>query len=110
MGFVDILHKENVYDSRRSRSRFLYSATNGKNHVMKNLDSTAKIITAKNEVISHRALNDICALSWRDDYGAVLQSDNLFALWKAQPDEESTSLSILDIEIMSKVCALKRIL
>ena len=49
---------------------------------MKNRNSTGKIITAKNEVISHRALNDICALSWRDDYGAALQSDNLFALWK----------------------------
>ena len=97
MGFVGI---------PRSKRRLQDSATNVKNHVMKNLDSMAKIITAaKNEVTSHRALNDVCSFSWYDDYGAILESDNLFALWKAQSDEESPSLSILDIEVMSKICA-----
>ena len=104
LGFSDIEDKDDN-DGQRSRRRLLDSATNVQNHVMKNLDSTAKIITAKNEVISHRALNDVCALSWYDDYRAIVQSDNLFAMWKAQPEEESTSLSILDIEIMSKICA-----
>ena len=50
------------------------------------------------------ALEDTCDVTWYDDYESVLFENNVFAVWKVQPELESATLSAFDKEVMSQIC------
>jgi 5-methyltetrahydrofolate--homocysteine methyltransferase len=44
-----------------------------------------------------------CDVSWYSSTD-LLEEDNLFAVWKAEPSQEIASMSILDKELLSNIC------
>ncbi len=57
-----------------------------------------------------RALNEAgdgdessCDTDWYDSWDAVYDN-NVFAMWKVQPDEESATKNILDKDVLSQIC------
>jgi hypothetical protein len=100
-GYVDILEKDESYQkddqSRRTRN-LLHSAVDVKRNMMESLKSF--------EYFSRTSLAQSCdgSTSWYQDYKAIVQSNNLFAMWKAMPQEETSSISLLEEEMMNKIC------
>jgi len=52
------------------------------------------------------AFEDTCNPLWYKDFGAVLFQDNMYAIWKVQPDEDEddASVSALDKDVLSQIC------
>jgi len=104
-GYVEIDAKVDSYqtneESRRER-HLLFSAVDIKKNVMKSLSST----TANAQLVSKRSLAEACdgSASWHQDNEAIVESNNLFAMWKALPKEETSSMSLLNEGMMSKIC------
>lgn len=109
-GFIDIEQKEEAYQRRLQDQNLhmLDSVSDVKNNVKGSLISKMKRNRGKssNFIKPTRDLNSdtACDTTWYDDTFEVLDTDNLYAIWKAQPKEDSATSSILDVNVLTEIC------
>jgi hypothetical protein len=120
-GYVDLEEREELYT--RKLMGFADRQAERKNGIMDRFDPLENVKKNFHKLISRRtqqastleerdssnkfrnlALEDTCDVTWYDDYGSVLFDNNVFAVWKVQPELESATLSAFDKEVMSQIC------
>lgn len=101
VGFTDVEEKNALYQDRR-RS-LMSTAIDLKNDVLSSL-SSKDISTTRDRTL---LTSDMCDAWYNNPYD-VLWQENLFALWKVQPELDDFSpdvtQSILDKEVINKIC------
>lgn len=121
-GYVDLEEREEIYT--RKLMGFADRQAERKNGIMDRFDPLQNVKKNFRKLMSKRtqqastldgrdssnkfrslALEDTCDVSWYDDYGSVLFANNVFAVWKVQPELETATLSAFDKEVMSQICA-----
>mmetsp|Transcript_523 Transcript_523/g.787 ORF Transcript_523/g.787 Transcript_523/m.787 type:complete len:1071 (-) Transcript_523:157-3369(-) len=104
MGFADtqverkngIMDRFNPLQNVKDNFRKLMSKRTHQASALEGRDSSNKFRSL--------ALEDTCDVAWYDNYGSVLFENNVFAVWKVQPNLESATLSAFDKEVMSEIC------
>jgi len=121
VGYVDLRDRDEFYT--RKLAEMTETPTETKNSFSSRLDPLKNAVDDFRKLTSKRmhqastqrekgslekfrnfALEDTCDVSWYGDYEAVLFENNVFAVWKVQPNLKPATLSALDKEVMSQIC------